>query len=81
MANLKKSTSLPNKNIPPTIASRCSVFAKTDIVHAQQTGYSLEEICDGVCKGLADNIADILVMKKSLALSYLPVVFPGTKPW
>jgi len=33
---------LQNKNIPPIIASRCSVFAKTDIVHAQQTGYSLE---------------------------------------
>lgn len=65
---------LQNKNIPPIIASRCSVFAKTDIVHAQQTGYSLEEICDGVCKGLADNIADILLSDEEIPE---PIVFSG----
>jgi predicted CoA-substrate-specific enzyme activase len=65
---------LLNKNIPPIIASRCSVFAKTDIVHAQQTGYSLEEICDGVCKGLADNIADILLSDEEIPD---PIVFVG----
>jgi predicted CoA-substrate-specific enzyme activase len=65
---------LQNKNIPPIIASRCSVFAKTDIVHAQQTGYSLEEICDGVCKGLADNIADILLSDEEIPD---PIVFSG----
>lgn len=65
---------LQNKNIPPIIASRCSVFAKTDIVHAQQTGYSLEEICDGVCKGLADNIADILLSDEEIPD---PIIFSG----
>lgn len=44
----------------PDIASRCSVFAKTDLIHAQQAGYSLESICDSLCKGLARNIADTL---------------------
>ncbi|MFH0759498.1 MAG: acyl-CoA dehydratase activase [Bacteroidota bacterium] len=47
----------------PDIAARCSVFAKTDLIHAQQKGYSLEAICDSLCKGLADNIADTLFNK------------------
>lgn len=45
---------------PPKIASRCSVFAKTDLCHAQQAGYSLAEICNGLCLGLARNIADTI---------------------
>ena len=49
-----------NKDRPPDIASRCSVFAKTDLIHAQQEGYSLAAICDGLCKGLAKNVADTL---------------------
>ena len=44
----------------PKIASRCAVFAKTDLIHAQQEGYSLEAICDGLCHGLAKNIFDTL---------------------
>jgi predicted CoA-substrate-specific enzyme activase len=46
---------------PPKIASRCAVFAKTDLIHCQQQGYSLEAICAGFCKGLAHNIADTLI--------------------
>ncbi len=42
------------------IASRCAVFAKTDLVHAQQDGYRLEEICDGLCYGVAKNVVDVL---------------------
>ena len=44
----------------PLIASRCAVFAKTDLIHAQQEGYSLPEISDGLCYGLAKNIVDTL---------------------
>lgn len=51
---------LENRGPIPKIASRCAVFAKTDIIHAQQEGYSLSEICDGLCLGLARNIADTL---------------------
>ena len=47
-----------SRGSPPVIASRCSVFAKTDLSHAQASGYSLEAICDGLCLGLARNIAD-----------------------
>jgi len=57
---------LANPGEFPSIASRCSVFAKTDLTHAQAEGWSLEEICDGLCNGLARNIADTL--------------FPGEKP-
>ncbi|WP_321992767.1 acyl-CoA dehydratase activase [Marispirochaeta aestuarii] len=45
--------------IPP-IATRCAVFAKTDLIHAQQEGWSLASICDGLCRGLARNIVDSL---------------------
>jgi len=41
-----------NKGDFPKIASRCSVFAKTDLIHAQQEGYSLSEICDGLFTAL-----------------------------
>jgi predicted CoA-substrate-specific enzyme activase len=49
-----------NQGEIPKIASRCAVFAKTDLSHAQQEGYSLAEICDGLCFGLARNIVDTL---------------------
>ncbi len=48
-----------NDTIPP-IASRCAVFAKTDLIHAQQEGYSLGQICDSLCEGLVKNITDTL---------------------
>ena len=46
---------------PPKIATRCAVFAKTDLIHCQQQGYSLEAICAGLSKGLAHTITDTLV--------------------
>jgi predicted CoA-substrate-specific enzyme activase len=49
-----------NAGKTPKIASRCAVFAKTDLVHAQQEGYTLSEICDGLCYGLAKNVVDTL---------------------
>ena len=55
---------LRNSDEIPDIASRCSVFAKTDLIHAQQKGYSLEAICDSLCKGLAKNIVDTLFCKE-----------------
>ncbi|MBW6458129.1 MAG: CoA activase, partial [FCB group bacterium] len=77
--NLKDSAelsalALSNTGDTPRIASRCSVFAKTDIIHRQQEGYSLEEICDGLCLGLANNIADTLDLKDE-GLS--PMIFSG----
>jgi len=54
------------KGTPPKIATRCAVFAKTDLIHSQQQGYSLAAICAGLCQGLAHTIADTLV--KGVAL-------------
>ncbi len=59
---------------PAKISTRCAVFARTDLVHAQQAGFSLEEICDGICRGLAQNIADTLLGGQPLEQ---PVVFAG----
>ncbi|UCF98053.1 MAG: hypothetical protein JSV89_00605, partial [Spirochaetaceae bacterium] len=63
-----------NKNEAPKIASRCAVFAKTDLCHAQQAGYTLEEICDGLCLGLARNIADTISTGEPILC---PAVFAG----
>lgn len=63
-----------NSGSIPKIASRCAVFAKTDIIHAQQEGYSLAEICDGLCYGLAKNIVDTLFGGKEFSR---PVIFTG----
>ncbi|HWR75345.1 MAG TPA: acyl-CoA dehydratase activase, partial [Bacteroidales bacterium] len=56
-----------NKGNFPLIASRCAVFAKTDLIHAQQEGYSLGEICDGLSYGLAKNIVDTVFKSNSLS--------------
>jgi predicted CoA-substrate-specific enzyme activase len=63
-----------NKGVIPKIATRCAVFAKTDLVHAQQEGYSLEEICDGLCHGLAKNIVDTLMKGQQ---TNPPIIFTG----
>lgn len=65
---------LENSGALPKIASRCAVFAKTDLIHAQQEGYSLAAICDGLCYGLAKNIVDTLfVCERPRG----PIIFAG----
>jgi predicted CoA-substrate-specific enzyme activase len=59
---------------PPKIATRCAVFAKTDLAHAQQEGFSLPQICDGLCRGVARHIVDSLVRGEP---ARTPVVFSG----
>ena len=56
-----------NEGIFPKIASRCAVFAKTDLIHAQQEGYSLGEICDGLSYGLAKNIVDTVFQNNTFS--------------
>ena len=58
----------------PKIASRCAVFAKTDLVHAQQEGCTLAQICDGLCLGLARNIYDTLFTNDDYRG---PIIFTG----
>ncbi len=40
---------------PSKIAGRCSVFAKSDMIHLQQIGTPLEDIIAGLCFALARN--------------------------
>ncbi len=40
-----------------TVAGRCSVFAKSDMIHLQQKGTPVEEIAYGVCLALARTFA------------------------
>lgn len=63
-----------NRDPVPKIASRCAVFAKTDLIHAQQEGYSLPAICEGLCRGLAKNIVDTLFTGQEVNL---PLIFCG----
>lgn len=65
---------LKNRGQIPKIASRCAVFAKTDLIHAQQEGYGLEAICDGLSHGLAKNIIDTLFSSEK---PESPVIFAG----
>ena len=45
----------------PRIATRCAVFAKTDIVHAMQEGHSLDAVCAGLCEGIARSMLEMLL--------------------
>jgi predicted CoA-substrate-specific enzyme activase len=43
------------------IAGRCSVFAKSDMIHAQQKGYSPAQILRGLCDAVARNFKSAIV--------------------
>ncbi|HPS31158.1 MAG TPA: acyl-CoA dehydratase activase, partial [bacterium] len=45
---------------PPKIASRCTVFAKSDLIHHQQEGRTKEEMWAGMCRALAVSAANTL---------------------
>ncbi len=51
---------------PPPIASRCSVFAKSDLIHRQQQGYSKEAMWSGLCKSMSDTLIQTLLKGKPL---------------
>ncbi|MEN3045824.1 MAG: acyl-CoA dehydratase activase [Candidatus Hydrothermales bacterium] len=56
---------IPINNVPP-IASRCTVFAKTDLINRQQEGYSKREIWAGLCKSLSKGILNSLLKGKKI---------------
>ncbi|MFH1747216.1 MAG: acyl-CoA dehydratase activase [Planctomycetota bacterium] len=43
------------------IAGRCSVFAKSDMIHAQQKGYKPPEVLHGLCNTVATNFKSAIV--------------------
>ena len=48
------------------IAGRCSVFAKTDMIHAQQKGYGPPEILRGLCDAVARNFKGSITKGKEV---------------
>jgi predicted CoA-substrate-specific enzyme activase len=48
------------------IAGRCSVFAKSDMIHAQQKGYSPAEILRGLCDAVARNFKSSIVKSRKV---------------
>jgi predicted CoA-substrate-specific enzyme activase len=50
----------------PPIATRCTVFAKSDIIHAQASGYSKEAISAGICAGAARCVIDNILKGRKL---------------
>lgn len=59
---------------PPRIAGRCSVFAKSDMIHHQQIATPLHDIVAGLCFALARNFRSNLARSKEINK---PVVFAG----
>ena len=56
------------------IAGRCSVFAKSDMIHAQQKGYGPAEVLRGLCDAVARNFRTAVVRSHPVQP---PVVFLG----
>ncbi len=57
-----------------TIAGRCSVFAKSDMIHLQQKGTPLEEIAYGLCQALVRTFVGTVVQGRVIEA---PVVLAG----
>ena len=51
---------------PPSIATRCSVFAKSDLVHRQQEGFSKSALWCGLCKGMTATFLNTLLRGRPL---------------
>ncbi|MFA5815575.1 MAG: acyl-CoA dehydratase activase, partial [Bacteroidales bacterium] len=64
---------LKSKN-PPRIAGRCSVFAKSDMIHLQQVATPVEDIIAGLCFAVARNLKSTLGRGKHFVT---PVMFQG----
>jgi predicted CoA-substrate-specific enzyme activase len=59
---------------PPRIAGRCSVFAKSDMIHHQQIATPVHDIVAGLCFALARNFRSNVARSKEIKK---PVVFSG----
>jgi predicted CoA-substrate-specific enzyme activase len=62
----------------PRIAGRCSVFAKSDMIHAQQKGADPPQILRGLCDAVARNFKGSITKGKPVVP---PVAFLGGVAW
>ena len=56
----------PRVDDPPSIATRCSVFAKSDLIHRQQEGYSKAALWSGLCRGMTGTFLNTLLRGRPL---------------
>ena len=56
---------------PASVAGRCSVFAKSDMIHLQQEGYPKADILAGLCYALARNYLGNLARGRRLRPPFL----------
>jgi len=59
---------------PPRVAGRCSVFAKTDMIHLQQVGTPVPDIIAGLCFAMVRNFKGQVVRGRALCT---PISFQG----
>ncbi|MHC4276522.1 MAG: acyl-CoA dehydratase activase [Planctomycetota bacterium] len=59
---------------PPRIAGRCSVFAKSDMIHLQQEATPVHDILAGLCYAMARNFKSAIAKGKEMAK---PIAFQG----
>lgn len=59
---------------PTPIASRCTVFAESDLVHKAQMGYEKKDIIAGLCKSIVNNYLNNVGRGKNIQS---PIVFQG----
>jgi len=52
---------------PPRIAGRCSVFAKSDMIHLQQAATPVQDILMGLCLAVARNFKSSIARRITLA--------------
>jgi predicted CoA-substrate-specific enzyme activase len=51
----------------PGVATRCAVFAKTDMIHLQQEGYTPEEIAAGLCHSMGQATVEMMLRGRTLS--------------
>ncbi len=56
----------PHNPSPPTIATRCTVFAKSDLIHRQQEGCSRVDMWSGLCRGMTRTMLSTLLNGRPL---------------
>lgn len=61
-------------NNPVKIASRCTVFAESDLIHKAQVGYKKEDIIAGLCKSIVFNYLNNVGKGKKIEA---PIMFQG----
>jgi len=59
---------------PPRVAGRCSVFAKSDMIHLQQVGTPVQDIVAGLCFAMIRNFKGQVIRGRDLAK---PISFQG----